>query len=420
MSVALWIGISLGLAATPGSLQVESIRTSTIQVEDLAASDADLWVATRGGVERYDLKTGRRAGLLTTTSGLDDNYVREISVRQDVVEARTLHSRCRLEHSRFSCTPDEYEPGPSSVAPRFMDHRVSARLTVGSREFVGTAGAGLWELGREPRSMTPSNQVCGNHVMAMEQFVDRLWIGSFDDGVCSTSDGQTFVVASGDFRMINHMEVVDGVLYVAASEGLFRSSDGGDFEKVPGVKRPGVNGIAFDQDFIYASTPAALWKLPRGRGRVRADWRPGGTRALQGVEHFGDALWMPSEDRGVIELGSASTRVYDKMVGLPSSWILDIAHDDAGRVYAGTLRHGLWIVDPERNHQKVEGIDDWILEVDRAGDSLWVGTQGGAARIDGETATPIDGLPNPNVHAFEEWRGQIWVATEGGLAIVDP
>lgn len=52
------------------------------------------------------------------------------------------------------------------------------------------------------------------------------------------------------------------------------------------------------------------------------------------------------------------------------------------------------------------------------GGALWVGTQGGAARLlDDGTAIAIGGLPDPRVHAVARIGAEVWVATEGGTAI---
>lgn len=53
----------------------------------------------------------------------------------------------------------------------------------------------------------------------------------------------------------------------------------------------------------------------------------------------------------------------------------------------------------------------------RIGETIFAGTQNGAAAIQGDEAITLPDLPPPNVHGFAEYRGQLWVATEGGLAV---
>ena len=48
---------------------------------------------------------------------------------------------------------------------------------------------------------------------------------------------------------------------------------------------------------------------------------------------------------------------------------------------------------------------------------MFVGTQNGAAALRGDQVTTLADLPHPNVHGFAQYRGQLWVATEGGLAV---
>ena len=53
-------------------------------------------------------------------------------------------------------------------------------MTVGGRTFVGTAGRGLWLAGQHPTALTPDDQICSNHVVAVARFRGDVWLGTFD------------------------------------------------------------------------------------------------------------------------------------------------------------------------------------------------------------------------------------------------
>lgn len=427
---AAWLGIVLGLAAGPSAdvagpadggadYALVELHTSVDHVEDVEVAGDEVWVATRGGLEIYDADGSAVLRRYDTRDGLDVAHVWSVDVGARPIQVRTTGSQCRLEGTRFVCeAASGAPPMEPTVGPRRGGARVTAIATADETRFEGTAGQGLWLGGDAPRRLSAEDRVCSNHLSALRVDGDRMWLGSFHEGLCFTDDGRTFTAVEDSPRMINDLLVVDGVLFVAATEGLFRSEDGAGFERVAAIKPRGVNGLAHDGDTLVATTPGALWRVPLGRGRTTAHARPGGTRAVQGLVQTVDALWLPTEDRGIVRVNdTGETRRFDLAAGLPSSWVLAAAADSKGRIYAGSLRDGVTVIEPDGSHHALAGLPDaWIFEVARVGDRIGIGTQGGAAIVDGDAVTTLPDLPHPNVHAFAEYDGHLWVATEGGLA----
>lgn len=403
-------------AAAPVEPPAALLFTNTRSVEALLAQGETLWVATRGGVEAYSLRTRQRNRLYTTADGLDRNFVRALSASAGQIQARTERSVCALIGERFHCAAaPPPAASPPLPAPRFQGARVTARLRVADTEFIGTAGAGLFTA--DGTSLSPPNQICTNHVMAMARFGNRIWFGSFDEGLCSF-DGQRFRSAALPAGMINALLATPAGLYVATAAGLFHSTDGERFAPVAFVSERGANGLAFDGHSLYVTTPAALFRL-RIRGGLpdRVFWRPVGTSALQSVAVVGVTLWLASEDRGVIRYREGRFEALDRAAGLPTSWMVDVAAAGGG-IYAATLRSGLLRLDSAGAARSVGGLPDrWILRLaetaDRAG--VWVGTQDGAAHVDAHGRVQLlRGLPHPCVHNFLVMDRALWVATEGG------
>lgn len=395
------------------------VLTNTMHVEDLAVADGTLWVATRGGVEAYAVDAPHARRHYTTLDGLADNHVWSIDAGADGVVARTREASCAWTGTGFRCEP---APALPVAAPSVADAYQGARETARVGRFVGTAGAGVWIDGASPRQLSPSGQICSNHMMAIGEWGGRVWLGGFDDGLCVTSDFETFASVEVPFRMVNDLVATPKGLYVAAAAGLFHTRDGETFERVEFVDQRGVNGVAFDGKSLWATTPGALWRVRvNGGPRSRAYWRPGGTRSLQGVAVGKRSVWLASEDKGAIRKTRTGFEVFDRAAGAPTSWSLAVAVDNRDTAWVATLRHGLIAIDRRGRIRTVDALPDtWLLDVRATGTAILVGTQGGAARIDptGAIAT-IAHLPHPNVHAFHTGRGGTWIATESGTLLRD-
>jgi ligand-binding sensor domain-containing protein len=167
------------------------------------------------------------------------------------------------------------------------------------------------------------------------------------------------------------------------------------------------------------------WRIPlrAGQGEARGFWQPRGSHALQAVDARGGAVWIATEDSGVLRLHGDRFQVLDGATGLPSSRAVDVAATADGGAYVATLRHGLVRVAPDGRAHVVapRTLDSWLLHVSATAvlpGALLVGTHSGAALVDlaRERAAPFLDLPHPSVHALFVSDDAIWVATEGGTA----
>jgi ligand-binding sensor domain-containing protein len=278
-------------------------------------------------------------------------------------------------------------------------------------------------------------------VRTIVSYKGRLWVGTYNEGlyVVDAKPGSLeAAVASkahpssvpAEFRMVNGAIEIRDDLYVAANEGLFVTADGAHFRRVRAVGARGVTGVAFDGVSLYASTASALWRvrLDGGGPPNKVWWRPAGSRSLQGVVAGPDGIWLASEDRGVIRFDGKTFVAHDRVAGLPTSWVVSIADDGHGGVFAGTLRDGALHVDRDGRWHKLEGLpSEWTLTVALGEGQVCVGTQEGAACYDERAATESDAapptrqlssLPDARVHSFLTVGGSLFVGTQAGMAIV--
>ena len=403
------------------ALAKPTVFTNTEYVEGIAAAASALWVATRGGVEEYDLRTLQRRRVYTTNDGLPTTAIRELRAIAGTVVAVLADARCSLHDGSFRCVPgDAIEPSAPTTPRLFKGARITAELQLGSRRFVGTAGQGVWLAGTHARRLTPADQLCGNLVVAIAKFENETWLGTFDEGLCRF-DGAKFITISAPFRMVNALASTTYGLFVATTSGLFRTRDGHRFESVFLPDTHAVNDLAVDGDALWATSPAVLWKIPLGRrGLPRGYWQPGGTHSLQAVDVANGQVWLASEDRGLLRMQGRKFDIFDRAAGLPTSWMVGVAVLPDGSVYGASLRHGLVRIDPNGKSTPVTGLpDSWLLHVGRGERGLWVGTQSGAASLDATGVHVLPSLPNPCVHAIEDSAAGVWVGTEGGLALYE-
>jgi ligand-binding sensor domain-containing protein len=358
-----------------------TVYTNTETVEAVEERDGAIVVTTSGGVETYDPDTLER---------LD-------------VEPAAAH-------------PDQ----PLAVAPRYQGARETVRVQTSAGVLVGTAGAGVWLDGKKPRRLTPTGQICGNHVVAVTTWKKHTWVATFDAGVCWL-DGEKWVKPKTPFRMGNDIAVTRKGLVVAAGEGLFVSTNGKKWKRWARVDDKGFNDLAVAGDMLYATTPGSLWRIElKKKRKPRSEWKPGTSRAVQAVAAAAGQVWITSEDRGsLLRADDGTFSIFDRAAGLPSSWGIDVAVA-AGAVWMATLRHGLVRRDATGDWTRIDDLDDaWGLFVgpDADGTGVWFGAQGGLWHVDAAgTATAYDdALPDPNVHVVTPLGDDLWIGTEGGL-----
>ena len=390
------------------ALLLAAIYVSTAEVQGIAAAGATLWAATGGGVERYDLASGRRVRLYEIGPALQ---IWSNDQNAQIAHARTRERECVLDDAGARCVPAPPLPPPvPSVAPLFHGARETARVQAAGRTIVATAGQGIWS--NDPM-LTPPGQLCGNHVEALAQFQGRLWVGAFDGGLCVLEGDGVFRAVPGPFRMVNDLRATARGLYVAAAEGLWFTPDGRRFRRERRIRERAVNRLAAGGRWVFATTPFALYAI-RDDGLLKRWRKPAGSTALQSVTVSGPNVWLASEDAGVIRLRRGRFEAYDRAWGLPSSWTVDVAPAPDGGVWAATLRNGS--VHLDATGRTVEYGPDphaWGLRLYDDGGRVRLGTQQGL-----EGVAPEE-LPDPHVHAILRTRDGLWLGTEAGLVLLD-
>jgi ligand-binding sensor domain-containing protein len=285
---------------------------------------------------------------------------------------------------------------------------------------------------RATRLDPAENEGPRSFVKKVVSFQNHEVLGTFADGLLrarttneqlASTPSRAFDVEDthAPFRMVNDMLVVRDALLVAANEGLFATRDGTKWSRVELSGAHGVTGLAMLGNDLYATSTAALWRLDPHDYKVEGNWwRPAGTKSLQAITASGAMLYLASEDRGVIAYDGHRFSAIDKLSGLPTSWVVDVAGDSHGGAWVATLRDGVLHVNKDGSWSKLQGLStDWISSVSVSDEKVCVGTQAGAACYEDPTRAPIElvGLPDRRAHAIAR-VGNAWlVGTEAGVAL---
>ena len=410
--------------------RVSGVVTYTGDVHDVLATPDALWVASDGGVEEFDRQTRKRLKTYTHLDGLSSLSVAQLSRgRGGSVVATVDDAVCELRGSRFECKTRTVETRTQKIQFRYhQGARVSIERQLPEGSFVGTAGGHAFVGGQR----LGSSPLPDRHITSLALFENRLWVGTFNGGLAQEDQNGRIRPVLSPGLLINALQAGPEHLFVGTSDGLFKTKDGVTFEQEELVEQA-VVGLAYDGTSIWATTPGALYRIRDGRG-PHSDvwWVPGGSRSLQKVSAVPGYVWFGTEDRGAVVMTvRPKTRssdkpftVYDKGQGLSSSWSLAVAARRDGSAWMTTLREGLTFIPHRGESVHVNtGVSDWGLSALATPDGAWIGSQDGAAFIanGGETATKLQNLPDPRVHAFlsdnrKEDAERLWIGTENGLA----
>jgi len=278
-----------------------------------------------------------------------------------------------------------------------------------------------------------------------------LWLGTWD-GI-SRFDSyrfQSLATAEGlPGPAVNALlESRDGTYWAATNGGLARWNParaprppGSPFERMPLPSVPDADSV----ESLLQDRAGALW-IGTGAGLYRAagtgapwsprpvllpapDGAPPGVSAL--FEEDDGAIWIGAESGLYRRDSSGSIARIAGNDGKPTD-VRSLAHDRAGRVWAGTHTEGLYVARISggvwtaiRRSTARDGLaGDYVFSLLRASDgTIWAGCYGGlsefppAAQESGRprSYTRADGLAEFGVFSLaEDGEGDLWIGTDNG------
>ncbi len=421
----LWIATEGGLVRFDGqSFRVyDAENTSAIRsdiINDLKEDGSGtLWASTSAGLLRA--KAGAFT-LFTVANGLPSNSVAESFVPRGggllVVTSAGLAVLRGDRFEKIAGTEDlQVVEGRSNIA----EADGGQIWVAGSREIwaVRADGSGL--------ARSPVGAEIGE-VRALCVGRGEVWVGGRSGlkmirGAAAVRLTTREGLPSDDVRAL----LADGAggMWIGTSRGLARWSGG----KILGIGEGG--GLADTAvDRLFLDREGAVWAVTkRGVTRIvegRVDMTARRSRLTGVLSVFEDregSMWFGTDNAGLTVLREQAFSATSEEDGLTAGTVRAIFQDAAGTIWIGTdgggldrLDHGR--VSPAVSHPALSS--DVVLSIAQTGPDLWIGTPNGLNRLRNgvlKVFTTQDGLPDDFVRSlYADRDGSLWIGTRNGLS----
>ncbi|WP_309887755.1 hypothetical protein [Archangium sp.] len=326
--------------------------------------------------------------------------------------------------------------GASTAEAQALPQGATSALEVDGVAWVGTRGQGvLLHQDKTWKRVTPTDQLCGNHITALARHQGRRVVGTFDRGVCwELPDGRWRSFRTPNLPS-NHVLGLasDGKnLYVATLYGL-GLHDGKAWTQ---LAYGGRNPVAFGKLSVLAAVAGTGEGLAlvdgRGASFVKPTSQPlelvkrvplpeGWSSHVSVADGAGSFLWVGSEDRGLVRWDGTQWQRFHDGKDLTDNWVTALSADAAGRAVVGTCQDGFSYFDGARwtRVRDAEGLPSrYVVSAALVPGGALVGTLLGAAHYDATSGTvrPLPRLADPRVYAILVEEGSVLFGTEGGLS----
>jgi signal transduction histidine kinase/ligand-binding sensor domain-containing protein len=433
----IWLATEGGLARFDGlkfvvfdSENTPGLRSTNIRslLED---GDQSLWIGTADGLTRLN---GGKFTAFTTAQGLPSNNILSLSRNAGgAVEVMTSEGRVVRRDGQFVRESAEpLEAGATVLTHWLRGRRITASMHDSSGAlWVGTETGAVRILGDQVYPIQSPDVIA--HGLILSIFQDRegdIWIGTDSDGVTVLRD-QRFKAFGRDAGIPDALvrcvfEDSGGTIWAGTNGQGLRRFDGrtfASFTTADGLSSDVIFAVADDgHGDLFVGTPDGLNILHERHVRwlTSADGLPDDfVRSI--YRDSDDTIWIGTR-RGLAHYVSGRVTTYSVSDGLPSDLVGATLRGKNGCLWVGTLK-GLACLKDGRVTRPVSlaAIGETAITslFEDAGGSLWIGTAGrGLVRLAGQRAfefPPALGMPGDISGLIDDAHGYLWMASPRGL-----
>lgn len=380
----------------------------------LQTRDGYLWVATGGGLARFDgvrFVSFREANTPALPSNLINCLFED---RAGVLWIGTERGLVRCQNGVFTGV------GPPGISVRAITQDDAGRIWFGAY----AQGLFSWQDGQLQRYDRAPGLASKSILSLCADAAGRLWIGTGTAGVVCLEHGrfQPFAdnAALGE-RIEALCEQPRGVLWVGThARGLFRLQAGSlaRFDTRNGLARELVSGLRADPNGGVWIADGAWQKIADpAHPVIRTLSQVAGVNIVGLTEDREGSLWLCANEAGLIRAHPLPYRLISTASGLPGNRIKAVTEDAAGRIWLAVQNRGVAEVAPDGAVTVHPQPADPALAYAAADGRLWLG--GGAHGIElwrqGAVAQTF-----PELHSvrgiYEDRGGVMWLGQDQGLA----
>ncbi len=379
------LAFSQGVYKEPAWHSVDSWRqTQGLPQNDvesiLQTSDGYLWIATAGGVARFD---GVRFKVFDNRSGsaIRENQVNSLVEGSDGSLWIGMYGGGVARYRAGKFTSYTTHEGLISDVVQAICRDASGAIWIG-------AEGGLSRFANEQfTNFTVDQGVASKLVTSLFADADgSVWIGYGDgalqryhDGIFSTPR----IVGMNDTTEITAItRTGGGTLWVASSNGLFTEQNGvlAKYDAGAGLLSPHIASLHEDaQGRLWIGTDRGLHKYEKGRltpYNIKSESLTVGVIAAIASDREGN-IWIGSNTEGLARLRKDQFLGYTTADGVPGESVLSLLQDRNNNVWAGT-NAGLSVFRDGQFHSVpiagIKGIRHITALGEDRGGALWVGT----------------------------------------------
>ncbi|HEX4019765.1 MAG TPA: two-component regulator propeller domain-containing protein [Acidobacteriaceae bacterium] len=383
----------------------------------LQTRDGYLWIATEGGLARFD---GIQFAIFNqrTTPQLHSNEVN--SLYQDshgVLWISTADGLTSYNGVRWSLLTTQDGLPSNDISSVYEDHRGVL--------WILTANGIASDFQGRIHSITAKDGLSSSNVISILDDADgNVWIAT-DSGLDRFNGDQIAQVYSSAVSALTKSP--KGVVWIATQEGIASIQQGkpGPFFNNPALLDSNIETLLADQQgrlWIGTTSGLMVWDKHSLTSYTTRNGLPGNS-IHQIYEDREGAVWV-STDNGIARFVDGKIDLLTTSNGLSAPLVLDMFEDHEGSLWLGTDAGGMTMLRNQKftSYTATDGLagDDAKAILEDHENAVWVGTNGnGLSRLFHQKFTTInakDGLSSNVVFALaDDLKGGLWIGTPDGL-----